>query len=612
MGSKRNRMKLLLAALLLTNSALALPPLVFMRESDQGKHVVLLEKGKEVRLTTGDRWHLYPDISADGQWLAWVAGDSEANLALTVYHRPTQRLETWNVPMPGRVLHPKFTKQADKIFFSAPTPEGQKIMSIDLARHRKEGVTEYAVSPTAIDHEGSGFFPKPSPDGTRLTFQRNLSGKKEIIEHEISTKRSKVLVEGMSPALSFDGSRIAYTSKASGNWDVMTFDRRSQRAERITSSPADELAPSFSPAGGIAYASKANGNFSLHELTPAGATVTLTTPSGDDYAPQFAGEVEWKQDLGPSFPAPLRSSLGAIEHEGKIYLCGGHAGAEHTYPPESFTDTLQVFDVASGHWKALAPRPHKAHGFQLAAKGKYLYAFGGFAYEGSTRPKWKSLAVIDRYDIERDLWETIGELPRRRSSNVAVTVGTKVFLIGGWDATPKKPGDAEGTFHSEVDVFDLETEKVSRALWDLPLPLRRAFTAVSYEGQILLIGGLGVGASHFELLNHVTRIDPVSGAATNLPPLPFATFAPAAGVLGNQLVIFGGMFKTGPADYEYVSHVYALDLRENTWRHTGRYLSETKGFSQVVPFADGLAVIGGHRYVEDRDSPVATFEVFSR
>jgi N-acetylneuraminic acid mutarotase len=271
-----------------------------------------------------------------------------------------------------------------------------------------------------------------------------------------------------------------------------------------------------------------------------------------------------------------------------------------------------VFDPKVGSWKSLAPRPHKTHGFQMAAFGKYLYAFGGFAYEEKNKPKWKSIDVIDRYDTESNTWETIGQMPRARSSNQAVTVGTKVYLIGGWDATPKSPGDLEGTFHSAVDIFDLETEMITSARWEIPLPLRRAFTALENEGNIIMVGGLGVGASHFELLNNVTLIEPSSGFHKELPVLPYSTFAPAAGILGDELLVFGGMFKTGTMNYEYVSHIFAMNLSKQKWRHTGRYLSETKGFSQVTDFEEGLAIIGGHRSYAERDEPVTTFEFISR
>jgi hypothetical protein len=73
------------------------------------------------------------------------------------------------------------------------------------------------------------------------------------------------------------------------------------------------------------------------------------------------------------------------------------------------------------------------------------------------------------------------------------------------------------------------------------------------------------------------------------------------------------MFKTGPMNYEYVSHVYAMDFKSLEWRHTGRYLKETKGFSQVFSLDEKtLGILGGHHYFEGMDSPVTTFETISR
>src|SRR5690606_36160173 len=109
-------------------------------------------------------------------------------------------------------------------------------------------------------------------------------------------------------------------------------------------------------------------------------------------------------------------------------MAGGHQGAEHTYPPESFSDSFIAYDVAKNQWTELASRPMKAHGYQIAAKGNYIYAFGGFAYDANNKPKWKSVKNIDRYNITTNTWETIGELNSPRSSNIAVTINDKVYL----------------------------------------------------------------------------------------------------------------------------------------------------------------------------------------
>ncbi len=594
---------------------MAASKLVFMREFQDRKQIILKEGEKEAQLTDGDLWHLYPDLTADGRKVVWVQGPNETDLAVTLYDLESKSLEQWSLPTKGMSLQPRFSKDGKKIFFSAVTKDGNKIAQFEPAMAKskiiakvKGAPTVYELTPTYVPHEGQGYFPRPSSDGMKIYFQRNLNSKKEIVEYSYWDKKTRVLVEGMAPALSLDEQWIAYTTKQSGNWDIWKVQVRTGERIQVTAASGDEMAPTFKPDGRLAFAANRTGKFQIYG-EDGSSWVELAPSTADDYAPQFAGDSSYRQELLPNLLGPLRSSFGAVEHMGRIFLCGGHAGSEHTYPPESFTDVFQVF--YKGQWRELAPRPHKSHGFQLAAYGNYIYAFGGFAYEGSTKPKWKSIDAIDRYNIATNNWETIGRLPRKRSSNALVTVNEKVYLFGGWDATPKKAGDFEGTFHSAIDVFDLKSEKITTLPWSMPAPLRRAFTATSYNGKILLIGGLGQGSTHFELLSNVTEVDPLNGQTRELTALPFATFAPAAGVLNNKLLVFGGMFKTGPEDYEYVSHVYSLDLKANDkWAHTGRFLKETKGFSQVVRFHEGLAVLGGHHYYGDRDEPVSTFEMF--
>lgn len=592
--------------------------LVFMRENAQGKHIVLKINNQETQLTHSRNWHLYPDLSSDGKKVVWVEGPNNKNLNVVVYDLASKSKDKFELNRRGQNLQPRFSKNGKKVFFSGVTSSGNKIMFFEpensrsrVDRREADGTRIYKLAPQMVPHDGSGYFPRPSSNGDMVIFQRTHFLKREIVEYNFITKKSRVLAEGMAPALSFDENWVAYTSKQNGSWDIWITNRATGDKVALTNDAKDEMAPSFTPDGQVVFASNRNGRFQIYKLFN-GQWEELATSQSDDYAPQISGESAWQLSFRNSFPAPARSSFGSIAQNGKIYICAGHQGAEHTYPPESFTDYLQVFDPQSGSWNNLAPRPHKAHGFQMAAFGKYLYAFGGFAYDEKNSPKWKSIDVIDRYNIESNTWETIGHMPRRRSSNQAVTVGTKVYLIGGWDATPKSPGDFEGTFHAAVDEFDLLTEEITTARWEIPLPLRRAFTAIENNGNIIMVGGLGVGASHFELLNNVTLIEPTSGFHKELPALPFATFAPAAGILDGELLVFGGMFKTGEMNYEYVSHIYGMNLSTQKWRHTGRYLSETKGFSQVTPFENGLAILGGHRYFEDRDEPVTTFEFITR
>jgi Tol biopolymer transport system component/N-acetylneuraminic acid mutarotase len=608
-------MKLMLFVLMMSVTAMA--DFVYMQETETAKTIQWSgPEGTRTLSESGNEWAIYPDITPDGKEFIFVEGPGNTDLHLTYMNKKTNTSYRFHSPRKGMVLHPKFSKNGRMVFYSAPGESGKNTIYYfnreeEVARQGTNLLDYSLENAKAIDPTEEAYFPRPSSDGNFVVYQRNTNGKKEIVLFDRLENEKTVLAEGMSPALSFDERLVAYTSKISGSWDVYVIDRVTKVVKRITSDAKDEMAPTFLPDNTIVFASNKTGHFRLYNQNWEKIT-------GHDeenlelYSPQFSGQTTYTQTEKASYLGNPRSSFGTVIHNGKLYMCGGHQGAEHTYPPESFSNQFIVYDIAANKWSELPPRPRTAHGYQLAAYGDYIYAFGGFAYSAEHKPRWKSLDVIDRYSIKESKWETIGKLKRPRSSNVAVTIGLKVYLVGGWDATPKFENDADGFFHDTVEIFDLVTEKVSVAPYKIPAPVRRALTGVNYQDKIVLVGGLGQGASHFELIQNVTSIDPVTGEAEELTPLPFATFAPAAEVLGDELYVFGGMFQTGPMNYEYVSHVYALDIKKAQWRHTGRYLKETKGFSQVFPLSDKtLGILGGHHYSEGLDTPVMTFETFS-
>lgn len=573
--------------------AVAQPALVFMQERDGSKQVMTCQAdGSGAKaLTQGKEWHLYPDVSADGQTLVWSQGPDEKNLGIMLRGHNTER---WLVPPQGRNLHARMARSGQLLAFSGPLgPKGEA--RIGLLDPREEKPT---IRTLESDHEA--YFPAPSSDGAFLIYQ---SKERVLYKRDLPDGKPVRLTEGMSPSLSCDDREVAFTRQVDGNWDVYVLNLQTNETRRATTSPKRELGPAFLPDGTLVYCTEEEeGHFQLR------GAVELDDP-GSLYAPRATGDLSLRQAQEPPIPGPPRSSFGATRRDADVFLVGGHQGHEHTYPPESFVDRLDRFDA--GAWQAKHPRPVAAHGFSVVADGNYVYAFGGFAYSAEHKPGWKSLARIDRYDIAHDRWEEVGKLPRPRSSNVAVRKGDLVYLIGGWDSTPRHSGDVDGVFHKEIDVFDLKTGKCTTLDAQLPDPLRRAFSGCLLGDRIILAGGIGVGGRRFALLDKVTAFDPESGRFEELPPLPFPTFAPALGALGDQLIVMGGMFRTSPQEYRYVNHIFRLG--EKAWAHTGRYLSESKGFAQVVGLQDGsLGILGGHTYRADgTDSPVATFETLS-
>ncbi len=589
--------------------------MIFMREHESQKHIFLArgDGAGAVQLTEGDAWHLYPDITPDGRFATYAQGPNGNDLAIVVRDLESGATRTVSAGS-GMNLQPRFAKDGKSLVYSGPADGVQQIHVVRL--DGKEPRLRVVASDKPC------YFPSLSADGSRVLFQRDVSKtQREIVVRDLASGEEQIIKApgaiSMSPSWSADGSWVAYTSKVGDAWDVYVTDLRSGETARITEHAAMDFAPHFRADNTLLFATNRDGNFRIYETQVESLgqkefpARELVAGVGDDYAPRTTGLLSVTQGKLQDISEPGRSSFGAERVGNRIYIAGGHKGSEHTYPKESFMDRLEFYDLGTKTWGVAKPRPVAAHGYGLAADERYVYAFGGFAFSDAHKPGWKSLDAIHRYDTVTGEWEDAGKMLAPRSSNAVVRVGNKVYLLGGWDSTPRKEGDQEGRFHDTVEVFDLETQTISKAPFTLPKPLRRAFTAFEQDGKIIMVGGLGVGSTHFELLDHVTELDPTTGASRELPRLPFATFAPAAGLIGDTAYVFGGMFKTGERSYDYVNHIFRHQKDAPAWSHTGRYLSENKGFAQVVQLGRGeLGILGGHNYRDGGDAPVPTFESF--
>jgi len=610
--------------------------LVFLKDNGESRHIFMKQNEKVVQLTNGSETHLYPDISSNGDLVVFVKGPTVEKLSL--YVKDLEKNETLQLGnLQGLVVQPRFARNGDHIYFSGPIARNgrNQIGFFDLKKIRENQTPEkiegdvlyYDVEPTVIKTSSSqgqadSFNPSPTSDASLLAYHtsENEGQTRKLILRDMNSKEEEVLTDGMSASFSKDDRYIAFTREVAGNWDVYIYDRFNKTTVRATHNEALDFAPSFNQKGALLFASTRGEQeeFALYTIEAKdwknsrdNAHVLYKKEGSQIYTGKISGLLNFKLQQKADITGPRRSSFGAVSHRGKIYVAGGHMGAEHTYPPESFSNIVRIYDMQTNIWNEAAPRLHKCHGFDLAAHGDYIYAFGGFAYDEKNNPKWKSLDVVERYSIKEDKWEVVAKMPRRRSSNVVEKVNGKMYLIGGWDSTPKFDGDYDGTFHSEIDVFDPEglSFKTLEANLDVK---RRALSSVSYDGQILLIGGISEGAKQFNLLDKVTAFDPKTQKFEEVGKLPYPTFAPAAGVMDDELYVFGGMFKTGEWSYEYVTHIHRMKFSDQKWENIARYLSQSKGFSQVVQMRSGLAVLGGHTYQDNQDAPVRTFELFQK
>lgn len=589
--------------------------IAYMQEiSESEKNILVFDTSEHQLMQANDtKIAIYPSISKDGKNLAYIGGESLEKLQLFIVNldsnKKTEIKTDYDI-----LLHPHLSADGNFLSFTGQN-KTTKRFEINVYSLTEKKIVKRLESETE-----NYFFPKFFSDSSEIILQSSIDRTKRNLK---IWKWQADKVEAlelpypncMAPQVSVDDANAVFTCKKEEHWSIFHYNFKSKDLQQLSSDATNDYAPTFDYKGNIYFASNRDEIFKLYKTsynpdakTYEKAKVYMQDPAADLYSPAISGDPSYLQWEPSKMPKPTRSSFGAISHQGKLYFIGGHMGAEHTYPPESFSNAVSIYDPATKTWTEGAVRPAKAHGYGLAACGDYIYAFGGFAYSPDHEPKWKSLERVDRYNPKTNTWKYIGDMPRRRSSNAVVKLHNKVYLAGGWNSTPKFKGDIDGKFHAEIDVFNCDTESFEESNLQIPAPLRRAFTGVAQDGKILFIGGISEGGSHFSLLNNVTEFNPQTGDFKELSPLPFATFAPAAGVLNDNIYVFGGMFNFGGWNYKYVNHIYKFS--QGKWTHTGRHLKKNKGFSQVIPFENKLVISGGHSYDGNSDAPVDDLEFF--
>ncbi len=650
-----------------TSSAKLSSKIAFQKEIGTQRLIVLADNdGTNQTVISNpaeDTYH--PDLSPSGQFLAYSRGKiqpgGQTQLEVVIQDLKNNITEVWT-PKANQFIHVEFSGNEKYLVFSGPNPKNlkQNIYVVDLEKERALGPasiqtvknqTTHIFNPKyeIIESPFDCYAPAVSSDGSTIIYHRteNKSDKKapkQLISYNRSTQTELELTlkdeHAMFPSLSPDDHFVAFVSQDGGQWDIFVVDLWTLKKIQVTNDVEMEFTPTFKSNNEIyftRFTDNLNGNsneitssnplidiYSIRDLdfknfipNASAPTAFLNDAASSEYVVSFSNSEDLNKTVLSSLPKPERSSFGAVTYNDTIYIAGGHQGPEHTYPKESFLNLLQAYTIKSKTWVTLKPMNEAKHGFQIAAYNNFIYVFGGFTFSAVHKPKWKSVNTIERYDIKTNQWQILPvKLLSPRSSNALAVVNDKVYLIGGWDSTPQFESDKNGRFHSSIEVFDLKSETVSILPTTLPAPLRRAFTAVSVNNEIYLMGGIGQGVSHFDWIDNVTVLNTKNLSWSEKARLPFATFAPGAGIINNKIYLIGGMILKDEAnnDLDYVDDVYSFDINKNKWSHTGVYLSKNKGFPQVVEFMNqSLGILGGHTYLQTPkgliDHPVTDFEV---
>jgi N-acetylneuraminic acid mutarotase len=280
------------------------------------------------------------------------------------------------------------------------------------------------------------------------------------------------------------------------------------------------------------------------------------------FAASVQAQGKWVK-LAP-FPEPAEELLGAAAN-GKLYVFCGLA------PGWKPIGLVYEYDPATDKWAKKKPMPLLSHHVAFTEHAGKIYAFGGFTLPASGPPAWVPVDNAWEYDPVADSWKALTPMPTKRGSPVAVTVGDKIYVIGG-ATTP--PGSKEAAVHPQrphISVGSVEEYDPATNTWrpraTMPTPRNHA-TAGVVNGKVYVIGGrvgaafISAGSSNVDV---VEEYDPAADAwGSARARMPSARSAMASGVHGGRIYVTGGEGQSAQMMYTFRA-LEAYDPASNRW-----------------------------------------------
>jgi Tol biopolymer transport system component len=192
---------------------------------------------------------------------------------------------------------------------SAPTPApANKIVFSNVDSGGVMKVNGDGTQPVTLTSDGTA--PAPSPDGTRIAFERVSDGNRDIYVMDADGSNARRLTtaagDDIDPSWSPDGRSIVFESRRDGNSEIYVMAVDSLRQTRLTEHPATDSDPTFSPDGGfIAFDSDRPGNREIYRMTATGTDIRrLTTRAEQDSDAAWSPDgalIAFEAERGPNF-----------------------------------------------------------------------------------------------------------------------------------------------------------------------------------------------------------------------------------------------------------------------------------------------------------------------
>jgi N-acetylneuraminic acid mutarotase len=222
------------------------------------------------------------------------------------------------------------------------------------------------------------------------------------------------------------------------------------------------------------------------------------------------------------------------------------------------------------------PSPRRAAGGVL---NRDVFAIGGAGrMEGNRFPHFSQ---VWRFDADDRTWHlsSENEIPAVRVPG-CTRLGDAFYIVGGRNKWT--------TFHN--DVYRIGPDSVERVATKGPRPSPRyAFPTVGRDDRLYAFGGLRVESVNelYTLFGDLWTLDFTTGRWTKLSEDgPYPRYGSAMGIWDDELVVFGGRYRTPEDGWRYTDETWRFDLSSETWHQ------ERPDRSPAPRYGSGTTVVG--------------------
>ena len=272
----------------------------------------------------------------------------------------------------------------------------------------------------------------------------------------------------------------------------------------------------------------------------------------------------WK----PLAPATLERTEVAAARVGRfVYVMGGFEQASG-----ATTAVTERYDIRRDRWRRVADMPV---GLNHAAAVSYrgaVYVVGGYRGRSTLDDE---VATLYRYQPRRDRWTRLPSAPTRRGALAAGVIGHRLYAVGG-------AATGRGAL-ATLEIYDFRTRRWSAGP-DLPLAREHLAAAVA-RGRFYALAGRAAGQGNFA---RVDRYDPARRRWTRVRDMRKARGGIAAATAGGRIAVFGGEEGAGT-----IREAELYDPARDRWRSLPGMRTPRHGLGGVARGRRVYAIEGG-------------------